>query len=75
MTKYFHELTKEEKFEIYNKIIPWNKIAQKYPQPVWCLHEHAICGLFGCDELWEGLIESKKDCYSCKWCEGGEYYE
>jgi len=75
MTKYFHELTNEEKFKIYNKRIPWDKVSQKYPQHPWCLHEHAIDGLFGCDELWEGLVGRNKDCYSCKWCEGGDYYE
>jgi hypothetical protein len=75
MTKYFHELTKEQKLNIYNKRIPWGKTAKQYPQPLWCLHENAICGLFGCDELWEGLIEGKKDCCSCKYCENGENYE
>lgn len=75
MTKYFHELTIKEKRDIYNNRIPWYKTTKKYPQPPWCLHQSPIYGLFGCDELWEGLVKGKKDCYSCKWCEGGEYYE
>jgi len=33
MTKYFHELSSGEKFDIYNQRIPWSKTAKEHPQP------------------------------------------
>lgn len=67
MTKYFHELSSGEKFDIYNQRIPWSKTAKEHPQPPWCSHTQAVDGLLGCQDLWLGAVEGLSDCESCKW--------
>lgn len=64
--KFFHELTYGERFDIYNHRFSWDDTAKKFPQPPWCDHEQAVDGLFGCDDLWMGAVQSEKDCEGCR---------
>jgi len=66
MTKYFHELSSGEKFDIYNLRKSWSATAKKYLQPPWCSHAQAVDGLYGCQDLWIGSIKTPTDCENCK---------
>jgi hypothetical protein len=65
MTKYFHELTKEEFSKLVESKMTWEECAKEYPPPTWCSYPDVIAGMLGCWSLMDFKIKNKKDCYYC----------
>lgn len=51
MTKYIHELTDNEYWQLSNDGKTWEDISKLHPQPEWCNEPNALGGEMGCWSL------------------------
>ena len=65
MTKFFHQLSKDEFKEILKEKITWGECAKRYPQPKWCSYPQAVQGLMGCGSLMDFLVTGRNYCKTC----------
>ena len=66
MIKYFHELTEEEfKKLVDSKEYTYKRLANDYPQPVWCNYPDATSGAMGCWSLMGFMVTGEDYCKNC----------
>lgn len=67
MAKYFHELTPEERQQMYDEKMTVKELLDNYLQPKWCTHTEALGGILGCWSLLQvNPVVSEDFCKKCE---------